>query len=160
MTEEKAGAEVYLILSDMGGISSNLIKWFTWSKFSHIDIYIKRYPNDQEIIGAVPFEGVIRYKKEDRIRDAKYYECYKANVSKPHKVEKFLSEQVGKPYDWGGVFSFLFRRDWHDESEWFCSELATAGLEKGEFKLIRRKTNRVRPQDIAESIAITKVEGC
>ena len=38
--------------------------------------------------------------------------------------------QVGKEYDWRGVFGIALApdRNWQDESDWFCFELAAAAL--------------------------------
>lgn len=39
--------------------------------------------------------------------------------------------QVGKPYDWTGVFAIPFKeRDWQEEDAWYCSELVEAALVK------------------------------
>ena len=42
---------------------------------------------------------------------------------------KFLSDQLGRPYDWMAIFAFAVSRDWRDEGAWFCSELAARSLE-------------------------------
>jgi hypothetical protein len=41
----------------------------------------------------------------------------------------FLHDQVGKPYDWTAIISYLFPwRDWQEDDSWECSELQSAAL--------------------------------
>jgi uncharacterized protein YycO len=40
----------------------------------------------------------------------------------------FLSNQVGKPYDWRAIVSFYTHRGWQEEAAWECAELIAAAL--------------------------------
>jgi uncharacterized protein YycO len=40
----------------------------------------------------------------------------------------FLRNQVGKAYDSGALWGFVFNRDWHQTDRWICSELVVAGM--------------------------------
>lgn len=62
----------------------------------------------------------------------------------------FLRAQIGKPYDYLGIGSLVFRsRDWRKGTRWFCSELVAAGLEKaGYFPRLYTVTNHLSPRDL------------
>lgn len=40
----------------------------------------------------------------------------------------FLTAQLGKKYDWRGIFGVLLRKDSHNTDKWFCCELVLAFL--------------------------------
>jgi hypothetical protein len=44
----------------------------------------------------------------------------------------WLRSQVGQPYDWRGAFGLALDvdRDWQEETDWFCFELAACTLER------------------------------
>lgn len=53
--------------------------------------------------------------------------------------EAFLESQIGKPYDYGAVFSFFWpSRDWQEFDHWDCAELIGTGL--GECGLLPKDT--------------------
>lgn len=43
----------------------------------------------------------------------------------------WLDTQVGKPYDYRGLFGFIVGRSTEDPSAWYCFELAAAALRQG-----------------------------
>ena len=63
-------------------------------------------------------------------------------------VFDFLASQISKPYDYFGVFSIGFRRDWQEPDKWFCSELVAAAINNSEprFSIEARK---ITPRDVA-----------
>jgi hypothetical protein len=62
-------------------------------------------------------------------------------------VFEFMVSQLGKPYDWGGVFSLGIHRNWHDENKWFCSELLAAAINKSK-QMFSLASNKIVPRDI------------
>ena len=40
----------------------------------------------------------------------------------------FLSNQVGKPYDFRALIAFAFNRDWQSPDSWICDELVAAAF--------------------------------
>ena len=58
----------------------------------------------------------------------------------------FARSQVGKPYDWAGVFGCLAHdRDWQQDDAWFCSELAAATALAGNTRLLNLNVSRIVP---------------
>lgn len=54
---------------------------------------------------------------------------------------KFLKTQLGKPYDWPGVFRFVTRgneRDQHNPPSWFCFRLEFIALEISGLRPLER----------------------
>lgn len=63
-----------------------------------------------------------------------YQESFLQIPATPEQEEifyTFLRSQIGKPYDWTAIISFLiWWRDWHEEDSWTCSELVAIALSK------------------------------
>lgn len=71
------------------------------------------------------------------------------------KVIEFLEAQLGKPYDWKGVFRFISRPAGKDpmwQEEWFCSELVFAAFAyAGIYLLLRIEAWKVFPGLVVNS---------
>lgn len=50
----------------------------------------------------------------------------------------FLLEQLGKPYDFQGIFGFLLRKEEQSPEKWFCSELCFAACKQAGVELLSR----------------------
>lgn len=127
--------------NDIGGW---LIRLFTFSRWNHVAIEI-----DGVVYDAMAGKGV-------RLMSAWGFEHRwdKAiPVSVPVKDKQaaldFLEEQIGKPYDWGGIIAFPFRKSWHDKAKWFCSELAAEAMNLGShYSISRVASSRITPRDL------------
>lgn len=133
---------------------SFLIRWFTWSRYSHVAIV-----NRQKVIEATLLHGVRvaplqefldKYKENILICDVP-----KANVK---KAWAFATQQLNKPYDLKAVFGLVFRKRWTDDKKWFCSELATVALYNGGATIIRKEAYRVTPEDLLNSPLVKPIE--
>lgn len=127
-------------------IGSRLIRWFTWSKYSHVDIVIA----GNEVIGA-RFDGV-------KIRTSKDLDSVRFNVDAPDSVIGEMITQIDKKYDWLALFGFLFRRKWEDENKWICSELVAWAFKESGYPLVRSDVWRITPEDILKSPLLMKIE--
>lgn len=105
------------ILATDNQIASIGIKAFTWSKWHHGGIIVGDY-----VIEARASQGVIKTPLEAFKR--RYNNNY-IIIDIPHKgdYQERLYKQLGKKYDWGAIFKFVFRGDWSKEDKWFCFEL-------------------------------------
>lgn len=52
------------------------------------------------------------------------------------RIALFAAAQIGKPYDWKGIWGFATRNDWENPDKWFCSELASAALLNAGIRLL------------------------
>ena len=118
---------------------SALIRWFTWSEFSHVDIVLP----DGRLLGATALGGV-------QIRTPEKFEAVEQfTVEAPDDVVKIASLEVGKPYDWTGIFGIVGRRNWQDPDRWFCSELVAWAFQKAGCPLLRSpRSHRITPRDL------------
>ena len=124
-----------------------IIRVFTWSKFSHVD-YVT---SDGTLIGCWPKGGVYRHSRQ--ASEIVYAEF---EVQSKEQFEKFILDQLGKPYDWGAIFGLVFRMgDLHSTNKWFCSELIAEAAAATGTKLIRKEAARITPQDLWESALVT-----
>lgn len=109
-----------VILSTNDNIHSWAIRLFTWSKWSHAGVIV-----NNKVIEATAKHGVV----ETSLHDFKMrYKRYKI-IDVPHQgdYQTRLYKQLGKKYDWGAIFRFVLRGDWHKPDKWFCYELAAYG---------------------------------
>lgn len=131
---------------------SQIIRWFTHSIYSHVDIIL----STGQRLGArsdCPVNG----QTGVQIREADYakFTCDdRLQLDLPAEAEgyEWLVHQIGKPYDITGLYaSFLFSRsDWRGDAydgEWWCSELAQAFAEHCGVRKARIGVNRFTPND-------------
>ena len=108
-------------------IGSMIIKAFSRGKYSHISILFGGY-----VYEAVAKKGVIKTRAENwdssTVIDSMFIRTSDENYM---KVLDFLEKQIGKKYDYRGIFSFLFQFLRPKMGAWYCSELAKVVLYKG-----------------------------
>jgi hypothetical protein len=66
-------------------------------------------------------------------------------------IESFARAQVGKPYDFGGLYGFLARKNWAKAEKWFCSELVSAAFACSGAPLLRLEPHKTSPGDLRTS---------
>lgn len=115
------------------GFLSQIIRWQSRSRYSHAALQLR----DGSVIEAWQFKGVhMKY-----IRDWRHIEAYDiahTTGAQWHRIEEFAKSQLGKPYDYRGVFSFITRSRPTDNSRWFCSELVFAAADHAGIHLLER----------------------
>lgn len=137
------------------GLFSGAIGWFGGGGYSHIDVFT----TDGQLRGARADE-LAGVKSGYRDRPANYddahisrYTMFTLNVSptQERRYWDFSNAQLGKPYDKRGIAGFAFgKRDWRDESAWYCSEEVQANCEyAGIFSPLPPELWRVDPGDNA-----------
>lgn len=136
---------VKVFFADSGGWFARLIKYFTWSDYSHVGFI-------NEATGTVidsrySLHGVTEYPV------AKLYQDYPRLMIVELPFDgagafDMAKSQLGKQYDLGAIFGMTGRRDWQQEDAWFCSELVAWACKESGHKLIRKQSYRVTPQDL------------
>lgn len=131
------------------GIGSRVIRWVTWSPFSHVDLVL----DDGRLLGATTHHGVA-------IRNAEPTSaCARFQVSAPVDVIAAAHSQIGRPYDWPGIFGYGFRRNWQEEDSWFCSELIAWAFQEVGFPLLRaERAYRITPRDLLISPLLNRLD--
>jgi len=145
--------KVWCRFSTEPGIESRLIRWFTWSDWSHVDFVLA----NGKFLGA-RLDGGVRIRPHDYLTPSKYRYAY-VEVADPRKVYGWATSQIGKKYDWRAIVGFLPRASWQDPGRWFCSELFAAAFEKKERPIVDRLASRITPQTAYESVRVVKIDG-
>lgn len=125
------------------GFSSFVIRKFTWSRFSHVAILLDDCVIQSTFAGGgvhtVPIDEF--YKEYTRIEEVQI------DLPDEAAAEKWLREQIGKPYDVWFIFGFIFRKDnWEKDDCWVCNELLEAACVVGGRRRIRGDISKVSPQ--------------
>jgi hypothetical protein len=136
------------------GVSSSLIGWFGGGGYSHIDVITPKgmlRGARSDVIGGAHKPGYFDRTPDydDWVRQTVF--TLSTTPDQEKKYWDFSNAQLGKPYDKRGILGFATgNRDWHDASEWFCSEEVCANGEyAGLWPEMFEACWRVDPGDMA-----------
>jgi len=138
-----------IVIALYKGVSplSRMIRFRTWSAYSHASIHIPGVgefeswiPNGVRCtpdLGAGHISGT----------PVDVFHLKWCSPTQEGKMLHFLQAQVGKKYDYRGVLGFLSRRDRaQNQDKWFCSELVFAACQAAGIDLLARiPAHRVSP---------------
>ena len=115
---------------------------------THVDAWLR----DGSFVSAMGDGVRRRYPGYD---DGKFtreeYVTLAATEEEEDIFEAFLESQIGKPYDYGAVFSFFWPwRDWQDFGAWDCAEIvAQAFVECGKYpQKLAVQASKFTPRDL------------
>lgn len=135
--------------------SSRLIRFFTWSWASHVDFVLP----DGKLLGALALEGGGGVQYHDLHKPSYYTRVERYEVDAPDSVLDFAKSQIGKPYDWAGIFGVVARnRSWERDDRWFCSELAAWSFQQAGVPLLHEVSYRITPRDVLISPLLKPVK--
>jgi len=134
-------------------IVSRLIRWRTWSEYSHAAWVCE----DGTILDAWQ-KGGVRHVANISVghkpgTPVEFFTLYLTPMQRG-MIECFLKRQVGKKYDWHGVLKFISRRKTtaDQQKKWFCSELISAAFNHARRPLlVRIRDEQVSPGLLAIS---------
>lgn len=101
-------------------IYDKLICIWTLSKYSHCEVIF----SDGISFSSSPRDGGCRYK--NITYKPNNWDIYDLAIDNEHEgiLRNFCDRQVGKKYDWRGIFFSVFLPlDKHNPNRWFCSEV-------------------------------------
>jgi uncharacterized protein YycO len=132
------------------GILSTLIKWRTWTPYSHVSLVLRDGSEIEAWWGGVMHRAAVGaiHRPGTRI------ELYEVDCTPEQcdDIESFALAQVGKPYDYGAIIGFVLRARTASSRKWFCSELVFAAFAAAGIRLLRGVAERkVAPGDIVRS---------
>lgn len=135
------------------GIGGYIVRLSTWSSFAHCGFKL----DDGFVLDATPEHGVSLRKAEDD--DTTIYFKILAPKEYIDGAVEYAHQQLGKPYDWTAIYGMAIRRDWWDESKYFCSELLEAAFAHIHYPLVRdsKKFDRITPRDLLLSTRIKQI---
>jgi len=115
---------------------SRLIRWRTWSDYSHAAWV---FP-DQSVIEA--WKGGVTHAPSILAGHAPDTEVHlftlDLTIEQRWAIQDFLIAQIGKPYDYGGILGFLTASKTEHPNRWFCSELLFSALKQAKVCLLAR----------------------
>lgn len=137
------------------GLSSRAIGWFGGGFYTHVDIV---WP-DGRLFGARSETMVVNgltYDEGVQFRPQGYAKWCKVtridvpcNLNQRNRALEWALRQEWKHYDRRAILGLAVGRDWRDENQWFCSELASRYLEVAfDFRLALHP-NKVNPGGFA-----------
>lgn len=119
---------------------SKCIRFFNWSKYSHVSWTFSEAENgylqpDRREWESWTSNGVVSVEAIGRNHtNGTRVDLF--DLERPLTMEEsaalraFLDSQVGKGYDWRGAFHFLTRSGSNNTERWFCSEYVFSGLQE------------------------------
>jgi uncharacterized protein YycO len=153
--------------------SSNFIAWAirqrTWGRFSHVQIIVnaefglRNAESERPKIDVISADanGVFCRAVTDRELQKYAILTYPEMTGEERtNVVRFCFSQIGKPYDFLGLASFLFYKQLQSDARWFCSELAYIAYKQAGIRLQRRvKQDFISPRDLYISPLLKPIAG-
>jgi hypothetical protein len=112
-----------------------LIRLWTGSRFSHVELVV-----DNIAYGADAWEGKVRTKFVNTFNPEHWDVVPVALV----KDRTWINAQVGKKYDWLGIFGFFMPFRVQDKRRWYCSEFCA--------ELTGVETRPISPQKLFDAV--------
>lgn len=114
---------------------SKLIKCMTWpSPYSHASI-VHTTPEEGMVVYESWRPGVVKHSGWGEHEAGTAIDLFRFKIPLTAKEEALIiaasESQLGHPYDWKGVLSFLFRCRMQAEGAWFCSEYQSWACSEG-----------------------------
>ena len=134
------------------------VQFRTWGKYSHVEIIVATEP-ELVVISADALGVTCRDVREEEKKTYEILTCPEITEEQREHVVKFCFSQIGKPYDFMGLGSFLLYKEMQQDSRWFCSELAYVAYKQAGIRLQRRvKQDFVSPRDLYISPLLKPVD--
>ncbi|GAN79827.1 C40 family peptidase [Acidocella aminolytica] len=133
-----------LFFSEGSGIGGAIVRTATWSWCAHTGFLLK----NGNILDAHPTYGVSE-RKADFTGRVEYFALPQISSTRAALILRCAREEIGKPYDWGGIVNFGLHRNWRSKDAWFCSEFVAWAMARAGTPLLRTDhVNRVTPRDL------------
>jgi hypothetical protein len=140
---------------------SRVIRAFNWSPYSHV-AWID--DADFSVIEAWHPGGVSHVATPNvNHTPGTMVDIFTVHGEEPFQTEiirQFLLDQVGKKYDFAGIFGFVFRATrLQNKEKWFCSELVAEAYATAGLPLLRLPSYKIYPGMLASSTALKHCGG-
>lgn len=134
------------------GFWATVIRFFSRSKYAHVSIAF----NDGTVYEAAPGKGV----RKTQLKSTKGVKPFQTKLGvplDPYLVKIFCEAELGTPYDYWGVISFLIGfKQRRSKKRYFCSEFVFDACRLGGVPLQDRVEGwQLRPDELAMSPLLT-----
>lgn len=135
---------MYIVLCTHGGLAAWFLRFVMWSRWSHAAIF----DSSADIVWDTTFwqGGVRKTFAPEFFSKYRRYELRPVDWADVDGARAWLNAQVGKPYDWTALLSWVVRRDWQEDDAWFCSELVEACRSRFGRPVFREQASRITPR--------------
>lgn len=135
---------VDIIFTRSNLIGSVVIRFFTWSDWSHCAVI-----DGDRIIESAIGGGVRESSLEELKKSNTDWVIKRFPVKDREKFLEYARSQIGKKYDYLGALGIAFRVDSEKKNRWFCSELIAACADAcGSSWFNRDIFHKITPQDL------------
>lgn len=137
--------KIALLFSRRRMIGSLLIRGFTWSAFSHVEIVV-----DDKVIGANMFGGVTLTPLKERLEKSSYVALVDMPCHDAQAVKLAAMSKLGAGYDYIGLLGILLHsKRLQSKDRFFCSEFVAWAFKESEAPLLRPELgSRITPQHL------------
>lgn len=145
--------EVIFYKAKYGKLFDKLIAFWTRGEYSHCEIRF----SDGNNFSADSWENEVRFKKFTP--SSKKWDTLKIPdyIANEELCRKFCETQVGKKYDWLGIFlSQLIPLNIHDKNKFFCSEIDAKALSEAGI-VFEISFNKIHPNKLYK--ILKKIKG-
>lgn len=153
---------IYVALYRGKSLMSRAIMWINWSNYSHAALLTSKETVIEAWATGIgnPWSwatgGVVRevpslWDQHSNETEVDLFEPVGITEEQCRIAEDFCRAQIGKKYDWKGVFRFLNRSAPINDEDWFCSELVAAGFAAAEFPLLMYPAQKIFPGMLSAS---------
>lgn len=125
-------------------IGSWVLRTALFSEWSHCGIVME---DGKTVIEASSKHGVVETPIEKFTRYGQWA-IQEVPVPIPEAAYAAARAQLGKGYDWLGLFGLAFSREWHNTENWFCSEFVQHCKVNGGLNDLRYDQWRITPRDL------------
>jgi len=113
-----------------GTIFDKLIRLWTFSKYSHVELVNQDSPDNWLWYTSSPRDGGVVVRNIEY--NADHWDLFDINIPHEQDVLDFIQTRVNKKYDWLGIIlSQILKLNIHNQNRWFCSEIIHAALIMG-----------------------------
>lgn len=135
---------IQVIFSRNNSAFSYGIRTFTgFSPYSHCGLILP----DNRIIESTFKRGVHFSSRFEFNTRASVIQVCNYSVPDEQAIYRAAISQIGKPYDKWAILGFPVRRNWQQESDWFCSELVGWSIMQGGRQLVK-DVHRLMPDTL------------
>lgn len=134
------------------GFIDTIIRWQTWGSVAHAALWVPANVTGNYIIEATA-SGVISRPLDNPFSEpAEVYDVPMMSESGWASAIIYAKKQIGKPYDFRGLFQFVARDGSDNPRAWFCSDLVFECVRQGGVLLVARVPRcKVSPEKLRES---------
>ncbi len=153
--------EIYIIMSHSGTFISNIIKFYTRAKYSHVSIGLDKSLTKFYSFGRKnPFSpigggfvqegidyGIYKLHKNARCKVYKLILTEEKYIHLKNSIYEFIEKQDEYKYNYIGIFTIMFGFKFNRKNYYFCSQFVAEILQLNQIIQFNKDFSLIRPTD-------------